>query len=48
VNPIIIGPTGLFSWEIKEQNTYIYDIEIKETLPENSSIIVYEYIEKEE
>ena len=30
INPIIIGPTGFFSWEIKTPNTYIYSVKIKD------------------
>lgn len=29
INPIIIGPNGLFSWEIKTPNTYIYSVKVK-------------------
>lgn len=51
-NPIIIGPNGLFSWEIKRPNTYIYSIKLKKEgnnwpsqITSFSTIIVtYEYV----
>lgn len=45
-NPIIIGPNGLFSWEIKTPNTYIYSLKINSDAqinPLSIIIITYEY-----
>ena len=52
--PIIIGSNGLFSWEIKQPNTYIYSVKIlkideswPDINPMSNIIVTYEYIENE-
>ena len=53
--PIIIGSNGLFSWEIKQPNTYIYSVKILRKTdrawpninPNSNIIITYEYLEED-